>query len=455
MSKYLNDLYDEDSQIELANLKRKILESGERTKLSEVLAEVVHNGVGFHHAGLNPIHRGLLEDAFRNGLIKVLTATPTLAAGVNLPSRVVIITYTTRRSVGGFLEDISVFEYKQMAGRAGRPQYDDFGEALIYSKHETMIDILIDNYILNEPEPLRSYLLDDEYPMVFALSIASSLRYLDDNRLYRYIRNTLSYIQNTREKINKIFTKAIKELIDGNLLEILERRGKIYYKPTKLGERASELYILPSTASYLWNIVNKYKDLDTPIMLYHLAKTRDMPKIMPRKRDMKTIFKVLNEEGIEEVYLDNIIENPFMDLYEEELAVWKTALVLNDWINEKSEDEILNKWGVEPGDLYVLYSTGEWLAYSAKEIALVAGNNNLYKKYGNLVLRLKYGIKNELIYLVTIPGIGRRRARILFNNGYKTPRDLTRAKIEELVSLPGIGIKLAKQIIEEAKKIYS
>jgi len=453
LSKYLDDFYNEYEKEELMRLKRKILESGERTKLSEALADVVDKGVGFHHAGLSPTHRIILETAFRKGVIKVLTATPTLAAGVNLPSRVVLITYTTRRGVGGFQEDISVFEYKQMAGRAGRPQFDEYGEALLYSKHENFIDILIDNYILAEPEPLKSFLLEDEFPSVFILSIAASLRFLDDSKLHRYICNTLAYIQNDERRISRKVRKALNSLLEGELIQIVKRKSRIYYKPTNLGQRASELYILPSTATYLWKIVNSYKDMQKPLLLYHIVKTRDMPKLNLRKRDLKIIFRKIQEIGIEEEYVSNILDTPYIELYEEELATWKTTLVLYDWINEKTEDEILTVWKVEPGDLYALYSTAEWLAYSAKEIALIAENTNLHKEYSNLVLRLRYGVKDELIHLVALKGIGRRRARILYNNGYRTLKDIKKAKIEELVSLPGIGVNLAKQIIEEVKKV--
>ncbi|MEM2029173.1 MAG: DEAD/DEAH box helicase, partial [Candidatus Bathyarchaeia archaeon] len=75
----------------LENIAEEILSSGERTRLSDLLAELVRNGVAFHHAGLSGVHRKIIEDSFRDGKIKVLTATPTLAFGVNLPARMVVI----------------------------------------------------------------------------------------------------------------------------------------------------------------------------------------------------------------------------------------------------------------------------------------------------------------------------------------------------------------------------
>jgi len=452
ISKYFNEIYTGREKEELIRLKRYILERGEKTKLSETLAQIVEKGVAFHHAGLNPTHRILLENAFRNGYLKILTATPTLAAGVNLPSRVVIITYTSRRGFGGYQEDISVFEYKQMAGRAGRPQYDEYGEALIYSRHENLVDIIIDNYILNEPEPIYSHLLEDEYPDIFILSIATALRNIDDSRIDRYIKNTLTYLQNNEKNISRIISRSLKRLIEGELISFHEIRGRIYYKPTVLGTRASELYIFPSTAIYLWKISSENKSLPTILLLYHICNTKDMPKLSLRKRDYKQILNEINRLGVGDEYVASLNNTLYLDIYEDELAIWKTALVLHDWILEKSEEEILEKWGVEPGDLYVLYSTGEWLAYSAKEISLIRKNRQLAKEYNKLTYRLKYGVKEELIPLVLIPGIGRRRARILYNHGFKNILDLRKARYEELISIPGIGMKLAKQILENANK---
>ena len=111
--------------------KANDLLNGDETELTHTLAQLVKNGVAFHHAGLNPSSRKIVEDVFRSGLIKVITATPTLAAGVNLPARRVVISSITRYDYEcGASIPISVLEYKQLCGRAGRPQYDTYGEAI-------------------------------------------------------------------------------------------------------------------------------------------------------------------------------------------------------------------------------------------------------------------------------------------------------------------------------------
>ncbi|UCD26050.1 MAG: DEAD/DEAH box helicase, partial [Candidatus Bathyarchaeota archaeon] len=120
----------------LTRIAEQILVTGERTRISELLAELASYGTAFHHAGLGSSHRRIIEDAFRDGKIKVLTATPTLAFGVNLPARMVVIHDYKRYEPGYGYYPVTVLEYKQMAGRAGRPRYDKVGEALLTAKTE-------------------------------------------------------------------------------------------------------------------------------------------------------------------------------------------------------------------------------------------------------------------------------------------------------------------------------
>ncbi len=82
--------------------------------------------------------------------------------GVNLPARRVVISSILRYdSEYGRNLPISVLEYKQLCGRAGRPQYDTYGEAIIVSESGVYAEDLYDHYVLGSPEPLRSQLSSD------------------------------------------------------------------------------------------------------------------------------------------------------------------------------------------------------------------------------------------------------------------------------------------------------
>ncbi|MGA9097834.1 MAG: DEAD/DEAH box helicase, partial [Methanotrichaceae archaeon] len=115
---------------ELEKLSESILGTGE-SETCRRLANCVSRGVAFHHAGLLPEQRRLVEAGFREGNVKIIASTPTLAAGLNLPARRVLIKSYKRYESGLGMVPIPVIEYRQMAGRAGRPGLDPFGESLL------------------------------------------------------------------------------------------------------------------------------------------------------------------------------------------------------------------------------------------------------------------------------------------------------------------------------------
>lgn len=143
LSSYLSNV--EKKRLKL--LARELLHGGELTQISKQLASCIEGGVAFHHAGLNYNQRKVVEENFKNNLIKVVCATPTLAAGVNLPARRVIIRNYRRYDSNFGYRLIPVLEYKQMAGRAGRPKYDIEGESVLIAKSAGEENILMERYI--------------------------------------------------------------------------------------------------------------------------------------------------------------------------------------------------------------------------------------------------------------------------------------------------------------------
>ena len=116
--------------------------------MKELLVKLLKHGVAFHHAGVSNQQRQVIETGFRERKIKIICATPTLAAGVNLPARRVVLSSYLRYDMQyGGMSPISVLDYKQMCGRAGRPQYDDKGETILIANNESEQDSIIDNYI--------------------------------------------------------------------------------------------------------------------------------------------------------------------------------------------------------------------------------------------------------------------------------------------------------------------
>ncbi|MDD1718058.1 MAG: DEAD/DEAH box helicase, partial [Methanoregulaceae archaeon] len=126
------------------------------TDADRTLAACVVRGAAFHHAGLTREERSIVETGFRRGSIKCISSTPTLAAGLNLPARRVIIRDYLRFSSGEGMIPIPAREYHQMAGRAGRPRLDPYGEAVLIAKGEEQVDMLFDCYIDAPPEEVHS-----------------------------------------------------------------------------------------------------------------------------------------------------------------------------------------------------------------------------------------------------------------------------------------------------------
>jgi len=138
---------------------------------------------------------------------------------------------------------------------------------------------------------------------------------------------------------------------------------------------------------------------------------------------------------------------------EEILSEIKTAALLMQWITEEAEDKIVSHFGIGPGDLRTAVELSEWLIYSAGEIAKIFGLRDAVKKLSLLRIRISYGVREELLQLVSLRGIGRIRARNLYNSGYKTFSDIKKAKAEELEKIPAIGRALAEDIKRQIEAI--
>ncbi|HDD69180.1 MAG TPA: hypothetical protein ENG61_02335, partial [Candidatus Korarchaeota archaeon] len=111
------------------------------------------------------------------------------------------------------------------------------------------------------------------------------------------------------------------------------------------------------------------------------------------------------------------------------------------------------RFGVEPGDLHNVVQNTVWLIYSFSEIVRLFQKKKLHRYLEMLMNRVKHGVKEELLDIVKIPGIGRRRGRVLYDAGYTSPAEIAQADVARLASLPGIGEKIASRIIQLAREL--
>jgi helicase len=424
----------------------RILAAGERTRLSEALADIVKCGAAFHHAGLGGGHRKIIEDSFREGKIKVLTATPTLAFGVNLPARTVVIQDYRRYEAGYGYYPISVLEYKQMAGRAGRPKYDKVGEAILLAKTSDEADYLLESYVLARPERIWSRLAVERIMRGHVLATIAADFAHTENGIYEFFGKTFYAHQYDTEAIKGIIGKILKYLYDEEMIEVVSDE----INATRFGKRVSELYIDPVSGVIIRDALRRKPTYLTDVSFLHMiAHTPDMgPVLRPYSREMDEVA-VFMEEHKPELLTDMPDEWEDRITYEEFLGEVKTAMTLKAWIEEMSEDELIERFSVQPGDLYRTIENAKWLLHATHELALLFGNKQVLPVTLEVRQRVEKGVKKELLPLVKLEGVGRVRGRIIYNSGYRTIEDLKRVPVEDLTSLPLVGPRLAKKIKEQ------
>ncbi|MDW8036163.1 MAG: DEAD/DEAH box helicase [Candidatus Korarchaeum sp.] len=420
------------------------------SKLLERLSSVVERGVGFHHAGLPFELRKAVENAFRRGIIKVLTATPTLAAGVNLPARTVIVSsYMRYNPKLGRMTPISIMEFWQMAGRAGRPRYDPYGEAYVVVRSQGEMKKVFDSYVRSEPEPIQSHLHDTSLLRNHLLALVTSKEGMSSSEILEVFKRTLFYSQGGGRFLERTIPYLLESLKGEGFIQ--EVRG--YYRATSLGKRVSELYIDTYSAHLMIGSLEelskrfrKFEDLELPV-LHLICMLPDMPRVHGSRRN-----EVL-ERALEE--LDPLIplEETPLSSYSELLQVVRGALSLKMWISGLSDGDIEEKLGIEPGDLRSLAENGEWLCYSFSEIAKLLGERGISEWLRTLYLRIRHGVPEELLPLVTLRGVGRFRAKLLYEAGYRTVRDIAYAEPRDLERIPGIGKQLSKELVDQARSL--
>ena len=415
----------------------------ESTATGRKLSSCVKCGIAFHNAGLTYRQRKYVEDNFRNGQIKCIVATPTLAAGINLPARRVIVRDTTRYETNYGNSPISVMEIKQMCGRAGRPGYDPYGEAVLVAKSETDKEHLMEDYVEHDTERLTSKLFNEKILRSHVLGLLATGDADSRDSIIDFLKETFF------GTVSQLF--GIESVVDGIVRSLVEedmaKENGEDIRITSFGKRVSDLYIDPASASILREAVTKIDDdtKDLPILLA-AAMTPDVLGMYPKKADMDR----LNAAG-DEVWDHMLVDPEDIEDYDEEYfnSDLKVALLVNDWIEETDEDTLTDTMGIGPGDIRSKIDMMDWIIYAMSEIAYMF-NPSAIKKIRPLMTRVRYGVKEELIDLVAFRGVGRNRARILFNHGIRSRSDIAAIDESELANIPKIGSVLASKMKDQA-----
>jgi helicase len=463
---------DEKTIVTLSDVASRLSSTqDEPTDMVTRLSACVEGGCGFHHAGLGNNQRKIIEQGFKKGLIKVLVATPTLAAGINLPARRVIIRDTTRfggRHAG--TQPIANLELKQMAGRAGRPGYDPYGEAIFIARRPEDAERILNDVINGETERIESKLGVAPILRIHIISSIASGYVTHHRELMEFLGSTFYACQ--FELRESEVRKAIGFLERNEMIVVPQGRQNVpgptsdfvsaadlrnqtkgisadsgsdhgdELRVTSFGKLVSDLYIDPKSAVVIRKALERSGDrAETPLSYLHaICATPDMLTLYARESEMEEMLMMA------ELYRDELLLSPMdrevygesqalaHEIYAEEI---KTAILLKRWIDESDENTITGTFNIGPGDLRNKVDTARWLLHALDRIASLFHYDTRIIR--DLVKRVTYGVKEELLPLVELRGVGRVKARALFKGGFRDVTMLRNAEIDRLIAVPGIG----------------
>lgn len=524
------------------------IEGARQSAMGEKLVQCIRGGTAFHHAGLTHNQRKVVEKAFKEGILTCLSATPTLAAGVNLPARRVLVR-DIKRWDDGMSRPLPVMEVRQMLGRAGRPKYDDFGEAWVLCKGTDgweVADMVSEKYFFGDVEPINSKLAGEPALRTHILSIISTggiqhrgeigdflaatflgfstpkhilkekidqtLTWLTEERFIRKVGVDKSYSEARADKVVDIddwddsvpawamvarSTKGVemgnednsnntnkssahnKPVLGFNLASELSSVGAWHsndldefsgmkYEATLMGERITQLYLDPLSASIirtgLRRAIRRIVKNIAPVTnfgLLHLAtSTPDFTSLWAKNSEMEPNSKLwIKTNSVEDELLSDSSYDEML------LSNVKSAWMVEMWCDEENIRSIEKDLDVNPGDINYRVDIMAWLIHSSREIILaddVFSDEHmpqiaeLIKQLDVLRLRVRHGCKEDLLTLVNIPNVGRYRARELSKLDIRSPHDvanMTKKQIDQILKIRGWGPQLLDKIMLEVAKV--
>ncbi|XP_062952899.1 activating signal cointegrator 1 complex subunit 3 isoform X4 [Cynocephalus volans] len=267
--------------------------------------ELFPDGFSIHHAGMLRQDRNLVENLFSNGHIKVLVCTATLAWGVNLPAHAVIIKgtqiYAAKR--GSFV-DLGILDVMQIFGRAGRPQFDKFGEGIIITTHDKLSHYLT---LLTQQNPIESQFLESladnlnaEIALGTVTNVEEAVKWISYTYLYVRMRaNPLVYgISHKAYQIDPTLRKHREQLVievgrkldKARMIRFEERTG--YFSSTDLGRTASHYYIKYTTIETFNELFDAHKTEGDIFAI--VSKAEEFDQIKVREEEIEELDALLN-----------------------------------------------------------------------------------------------------------------------------------------------------------------
>ncbi|WP_193310202.1 DEAD/DEAH box helicase [Halorubrum halophilum] len=340
------------------------------TATGQQLADCLRSGVAFHHAGLRAGHRAVVEEAFRDRELACICATPTLAAGVNVPARRVVVR-DQKRYAGSAMEWLPTLEVHQMCGRAGRPGLDPHGEAALVGNEDVRAE-LVERYLDGEPEAVESTLADPASLRTHVLSAVATGFAETEAEILDVFEGTFYAREAGAGGLADAVAVAVDDLVAADLVS-RETGGVDSYRlaATPIGKTTSKQYVRPETASRIVSGLRTAAAMPNATTLTAfevVCDTPDMQDTYLGNAERAEMYRFARANaGLLTTAMDET------DDFEEWLESVKTARILNEWIEGATVETLVESYRIGPGDLDSRVERAEWLLSAAAALAETIG----------------------------------------------------------------------------------
>ena len=336
------------------------------TLTGQQLADCLRSGVAFHHAGLRAGHRAAVENAFRERAVACICATPTLAAGVNVPARRVVVR-DQKRYTGSSMEWLPTLEVHQMCGRAGRPGLDPHGEAVLVGEASTR-EALVERYVDGDPEAVESTLADPASLRTHVLSAIATGFAGTEAEILDVFEGTFYARKTGAGGLADAVTVAVDDLVASGMTRRETGTVDTYrLVATPIGETTSRQYVRPETGERIVDGLRTaatMTDATTLTAFEVVCDTPDMQDTYLGNRERAEMYRFARENAAE---LTTQMGEP--DDFEGWLESVKTARILDEWIHGATVEELVEAYRIGPGDLDSRVERAEWLLSAAEALA--------------------------------------------------------------------------------------
>lgn len=427
-----------------------------------ILSRALLYGVAYHHSGLTMDERKLIEEAFAGGTLCCLVCTSTLATGVNLPAKRVIL---RAPYIGNNF--LTLGKYKQIIGRAGRAGMDTLGESILIIKPEEKQKV---QELLNSSmENCRSSLLYDGRKglKILLLSLIGLEVATTCDDLKAFVKSTLLSIQTQQETLtsNSIVHDCLSSLKENGFIKYKLKQGREILETTKLGRAAFKGGIDLELVNKVYNelkTAQKCLSLHSYLHLIYLVTPMEKSQISIIPDIYFSAYMALSSDDLHTAELIGVTESCIIQvasghsinsLKQNIVNRFYSTLILYDLWKQKTVWEVAQKYQVRCGTVQNLLANSVSFAAGILHFSQELEEFWPYQQIlPNFVQQMSYCVTMELIPLMELPSVKKGRARQLYNAGYKMLSDIAKANPSELVKqIDYLPRRIASQIVSAAK----